>query len=44
MTSIEALSAYTINLVHKVENLSIVETKEELFKFFKFNLWGNKYV
>ncbi|OAD53528.1 Venom protein 2 [Eufriesea mexicana] len=42
MTSVKAMSTYTINLVHKVENLSIVETKEELFKFFKSNLWGNK--
>lgn len=42
LSSIEVLSAYTMNLIHKVENLSIVETKEELFKFLKSNLWGNK--
>ena len=44
LSSIEVLSAYTMNIIHKVENLSMVETKEELFKFLKSNLWGNKYV
>ncbi|CAL7948318.1 unnamed protein product [Xylocopa violacea] len=42
LISIQALSTYTMNLVQRVENLSIVETKEELFKLFKTNLWGNK--
>ncbi|KOC60655.1 UPF0364 protein C6orf211 like protein [Habropoda laboriosa] len=42
LTSIEALCNYTMNLIHRAENLSIVETKEELLKFFKINLWGNK--
>ncbi|XP_071862905.1 damage-control phosphatase ARMT1 [Bombus fervidus] len=42
LASIEALSTYTVNLIHKVENLSIVETKDELFKLLKSNLWGNK--
>ncbi|XP_076749989.1 damage-control phosphatase ARMT1 isoform X2 [Xylocopa sonorina] len=42
LTSIQALSTYTMNLIQRVENLSIVETKEELFKLFKTNLWGNK--
>lgn len=43
LASIEALSTYTVNLIHKVGNLSIVETKDELFKLLKANLWGNKY-
>lgn len=44
LLSIEALAAYTVNLVHRAEDLSLIETKEELFKFLKSNLWGNKYV
>ncbi|XP_068970728.1 damage-control phosphatase ARMT1-like isoform X2 [Bombus flavifrons] len=42
LASIEALSTYTVNLIHKIGNLSIVETKDELFKLLKSNLWGNK--
>ncbi|CAK9826417.1 Damage-control phosphatase ARMT1 [Anthophora retusa] len=42
LTSIEALCTYTMNLVHRGEDLSIVETKEELLKLLKTNLWGNK--
>lgn len=42
LNSIESLAAYTMDLVQRAENLSIHETKEELFKFFKVNLWGNK--
>ncbi|CAK9818765.1 Damage-control phosphatase ARMT1 [Anthophora plagiata] len=42
LTSIEALCTYTMNLVHREEDLSIVETKEELSKLLKTNLWGNK--
>ncbi|CAK9803850.1 Damage-control phosphatase ARMT1 [Anthophora quadrimaculata] len=42
LTSIEALCTYTMNLVHREEDLSIIETKEELLKLLKTNLWGNK--
>ena len=40
--SIKALCTYTMNLAQRTEALSVVETKEELFKFLKLTLWGNK--
>nr|XP_003701663.1 PREDICTED: UPF0364 protein C6orf211 homolog isoform X1 [Megachile rotundata]XP_012136836.1 PREDICTED: UPF0364 protein C6orf211 homolog isoform X1 [Megachile rotundata] len=42
MISISSLAEYLINLVHKADSLSIVETKEEIFQLLRLNLWGNK--
>ncbi|XP_076175635.1 damage-control phosphatase ARMT1 isoform X2 [Ptiloglossa arizonensis] len=42
LVSLELLSVYTMKLVQRAESLSDFEIKEELFKFFQLNLWGNK--
>lgn len=42
MYSIKILSTYIVDLVHRADSLSIVETKEEVFKLIRLNLWGNK--
>ncbi|XP_076295735.1 damage-control phosphatase ARMT1 isoform X2 [Lasioglossum baleicum] len=42
LVSIETLCAYTLNYTKRAESLSLVETKQELFKFLQLNLWGNK--
>lgn len=42
LVSIQALCTHTMNLVRKAESLSVSQTKEELIKLLKLNLWGNK--
>ncbi|XP_015431850.1 PREDICTED: protein-glutamate O-methyltransferase-like [Dufourea novaeangliae] len=42
LISIIALCTYTMKFTERIEPLSIVEMREELFKFLQLNLWGNK--